>query len=189
MPTYVALTIADLQAELNKQNAAFANYSDFTTRFARAFNTALTQYEEQLAQADDIFVRNNTYASPIAIGTAKITTTTGDVYQVTPPTDFRRIAGNGILVSKAATADFCDVPRMTFDSLITTGSSQTPFAFWEDHGMIMIYDKDGANFDNTSQVDFSYYRKLDATNSPTSTPLDIKQMDFADMVSTVLGLM
>jgi hypothetical protein len=189
MPTYIALTIDDLDAELKKQNTALANYADYTTRRARAYNSVLAQYAETLAEADDAFAKKNVYATPLTTGTAKIATTTGDIYvPASLPADFRRVAGDAILVSKAASADFCNVPRMTWASIVASGSSQTAFAFWEDGGSIEIYDKDGANFDASSSVSFEYYRLLDATQT-TGTALDIKQEDFPSIVSSVLGLM
>jgi hypothetical protein len=159
MPT-ISFTLADLDNEMLKQSPLLWNYQDYQARRMRELNATLATYQETLAQADDFFVRKNIFASPIAIGTAKVTTTTGDIYTVAPPTDFRRVAGDAIMVSKAASPDFCNVPRMTWEAIVASGSSQTPYAFWEENGQIVIYDKDGANFDNASNVNFSYYRQL-----------------------------
>ena len=189
MSTYIALTIDDLDAELKKQNPLLVNYADFAARRTRAYSTALAQYQETLADADDTFVRGNVYASPLTTGTAAIVTSTGDIYiPTTLPDDFRRVAGDAILVSKVSTADFCNVPRMPWASIIASGSSQTPYAFYEDKGQIVVYDKDGANFDDASKVTFEYYRELDCTLT-TGTALDIKQEDFGNIVTAVLQLM
>ncbi len=161
----IALTIQDLDNELLRQNAALANYADYQARRTRAYQAALAAYQETLAGNDDIFVRANTFAAPLAIGSMVVSTTTGDIYTVALPTGARRIAGDGIMISKAASADFVMVPRMAWDTIVANGTSQTPYAFWEDKGQIVIYDKDGANFDATSIVNFDYYRQLDGTTT------------------------
>lgn len=184
MPTYIALTIDDLDNELKKQNPLLANYADYTTRRTRAYDATLGQYQETLAQADDSFVRSDTLDSPIVLGTAKIAATGGYLYQVTPPADFRRVAGNNITIEKSATG-IVNVPRSTWDTVVL---GTTPYAFWEEDGNIIVYCKDTTAFDSSYSASFEYYRELDATVT-SGTALDIKQQDFTSIVSSVLALM
>lgn len=182
--TTIALTIADLDNEILKQNPALGNYQDYQARRTRAYVETIASYEETLAEADDIFARSNTFAAPIAIGTAVVTTTTGDIYTVTLPTTARRVAGDSIMVSKVSSTDFVNVPRMAWASIVANGTGQTPYAFWEDNGQIVIYDKDGANFDNTSMVNFPFYRKFDVTVSVAPTPQPASAYAWTDVSGT-----
>jgi hypothetical protein len=188
MPTYITYLVDDLDAELKKQNPLLNNFTDFTARRTRSYLQVLADYQEELAQNDDPFVKADNYSSPITTGTEKINTTVGDIYRIALPADVLRVAGNAILVAKGTTAIFDSVPRMSWDTIIASGGSQTPFAFWEENGYLVIYDKDG-NFDNTAAVSFPYYRRLDATVTPTTTALDIKPNGFSSIVSSVLSLM
>lgn len=187
MPSYVTLTIDDLDAELKKEQQLLANFADFTARRTRCYQDVLAEYQESLAQSDDIFVRADNIDTPTALGTEKVNTSTGDVYSVALPSDARRIAGNNIMVELAASATFVNVPRMSWDTIIASGGSQTPYAFWEKNGKLLIYVKDTGAFVNTASVVFTYYRKLDATVT-TGTALDIKPQDFSQIVSDTLTL-
>lgn len=188
MSTYVVFTIDDLDAELKAIKDRWTNRSDFTTLRNRALRRTMAEYQASLHNADDIFGRANTYDAPITIGTEKINTTVGDVYKVALPAGAVRVAGDAIQVAKATTATFVNVPRMEWADIIASGVDQTPYAFWEENGILMIYDKDG-NFDNTAVCNFSYYRSLDVTQTPTTTPLDIKPNDFAEIIDNVDGFM
>jgi hypothetical protein len=184
MPTYLAFTIDDLDAEIKKRDAAVSNYADFSTRRERAYERAIADLEETLASQDSPFVRADTYAAALTTGTAKVSTPIGDLYTIDLPADGRRVAGSNILVEGATT--FLQVPRMSWDAVVL-GTSQTLYAFWEDNGQIVLYEKD-AEFTAPADVHISYYRKLDTTQT-TGTNLDIPTTQFSSIVTATLNYM
>jgi hypothetical protein len=78
---------------------------------------------------------------------------------------------------------------MSWSAIVANGGSQTEYAFWENNGLLNVYVKDGgsADFDNTASVVFDYFRRLDVTQSPTSTALDILTDFFPTLVDNVVS--
>jgi hypothetical protein len=188
MPTYLTFTIDDLDAEIQALDSKWLNRSDFATLRERAYKRAIGEYQEELISNDDIFIRSNTFGLPIAIGTAKVDTAGADIFVVDLPADALQVAGDSILVSKDTTANFLNVPRMTWADIVASGVDQTDCAFWEDNGQIVIYSKDGTIVD-TDVVHAPYYRRLDVTQTPTTTDLDIKTKDFDEIIDSTKSFM
>jgi hypothetical protein len=186
--TPIAFTIDDLDAEIQAQVPSWANRSDYVVLRNRAYRKALSEYSDGLIGQDDIFVRGDCLGSPITLSTAKIATTPGVIFQIALPTGALFVAGDNILVQKSATTEFFNVPRMPWASIVPSGGSQTPYAFWENNGIVNIYTAT-ADFDATASAVFDFYRQLDSTQSPTTTAMDIKYEDFEQLVDTTVSFL
>jgi len=180
MSTYITYTIDDLDAEIKADDARYTNRSDYATLRNRAYRKALAEYAGSLRGSDDIFIRGDTFLAPIAIGAAVITVTgKGLIYQVALPAGAYKVAGDSILV-EFSTTEFDQVPRMTWGEILLSGSP-TPYAFWENNGILNIFSATDLNA--TAHVGFDYYRRLDATQT-AGTALDIKSDDFGQLVDS-----
>jgi hypothetical protein len=189
MSTPISYLISDLDAEIQAQVPAWANRSDYTTLRNRAYRRALGEYSDGLTSQDDIFIRADCLASPVSLGSAPtIATTPGVIFQIALPAGALRVAGDSIMIQKSSTTEFFNVPRMAWANIVPSGSGQTPYGFWENNGIINIYTTT-SDFDHTAGAAFDYYRQIDATQSPTSTAMDIKYEDFDQLVDTTISFL
>lgn len=184
MPTAITYDFDDLDQEIQAQEPKWSNRSDYITLRNRAYRRALAEYSDQLVGADDIWIRKDNFGTPITLGAALVSyASNGYIFQVALPSDAIRVAEDTILVVKSAT-EFDMVPRKAFASIDPTTDL---YAFWENEGKINIWSK--SDLDATATVAFDYYRAIDATQTPTTTPLDIKYQDFGQIVDATTSFL
>ena len=187
MPTPIAFTIDDLDAGLKALKPSLNNRSDFAAIRTLAFKRALAEYQASKIAGDALLVRRNTFGAAITTGsTPDLDTSNGDIYKVDLPSGAKRVAGNSIILSDTGVGPF-NVPRSTWDAIVTSGTDETLYAFWEDKGQIILWVKD-ATVTGACTINCEYYAELDATVT-TGTDLDIDQEDFEQILSSTLDFM
>jgi hypothetical protein len=177
LPEY---TRDQFDARLQDLEDALSNYADFDTRRDREFGIVIGEYWKELLTANDDFVRDSNFASPVSTGTETINTTIGDFFEIALPTGQVRIAGDTIFL-KQGTAKFMPVSRITLADIDT---ATTHIGFYENKGKIILYAKEG-EFIAPGSLVYNFYRWLDNVLALGTSVLDIKPEDFEMLAGRV----
>lgn len=176
----IEYTRDQLDARLTDLESSLSNYADFDTRRDRDFGIVIGEYWKELITANDDFIRDSNFSSPLSTGMETVNTTIGDFFEIALPTGQVRIAGDTIFL-KQGTGTFFPVPRITLADIDT---ATTNIGFYENKDKIIIYAKEG-EFAAPGSLVYNFYRWLDNVLTLGSSVLDIKPEDFEMLAGRV----
>ncbi len=169
-----------LDERLKELEPSLSNYADFLTRRAREYAVVISEYFAELIEADDDWVKDSNFTSPLATGTETVNTTISDIFEIALPGTEVKIAGDTIWLQQG-TGVMVAVPRTTlFDFELGTST----LGFQEVHNKVLLYAKQG-EFTAPGNLCYLFYRWLDHEPATGGTVLDIKPQDFESIAERV----
>jgi len=180
---------SDAKTELLRRDPTLADMDStkWSAKVLVALKVALAEYQSNLIQTNDPWIRKSTLGGTAPVtGSSIITTTIGDVFQIAEAADSIGVADNTIWVEIQSSGTYKEAPRLNIDSIIVGGAGETIIAFHEEKGIIILYIKDGT-FTPPARVHYEYYRGLVPTAIDADT-LDIKPEDFSSFIDSVAAI-
>lgn len=176
-----------LDADIKLRVPLFAKYdaTEFDNLRAQAYRKAMANYQSELIDANDPWVRRTTLdevAAP-STGAIKLDTSIGDLFVVALLADALQIADDTVLV-KSSTS-LVAVPRVDLDDIV---AGTTTAGFIEHKGGIQIYCADGMIVAD-SDLHYNYFVTLDAEPATGATVLDLKPQDYEAILTATVDNM
>jgi hypothetical protein len=149
-------TIRELDAQLYRRNPDWKDSKSFADLRSGAVKLALAQFYRQYRDDENAWGRASTLnGAAISTGSEVVNTTISDLYRVALPTGQLSVADNTLLLYKSTTT-FLKIPRASVDDIVL-GTGATTDIFWENHGEILIYSKEG-DFTSAGSLHYNYWR-------------------------------